>query len=54
MPRSDDLATCFPPMAGAPAGGISSMIYTSGTTGGLADFKVPRVIKFETAPPRED
>src|SRR5271165_5856976 len=29
----DDLATSFPPVAGASAGGISSMIYTSGTTG---------------------
>lgn len=28
----DDLATCFPPVAGA-ARGISGMIYTSGTTG---------------------
>src|SRR5271169_2589749 len=29
----DDLAISFPPVAGASAGGISSMIYTSGTTG---------------------
>jgi long-chain acyl-CoA synthetase len=29
----DDLVTCFPPRAEAPAGVISSMIYTSGTTG---------------------
>jgi long-chain acyl-CoA synthetase len=27
-----DLATCFPSVAGAADGGISSMIYTSGTT----------------------
>jgi acyl-CoA synthetase (AMP-forming)/AMP-acid ligase II len=29
----DDLATCFPPVAGAASEGIASMIYTSCTTG---------------------
>jgi long-chain acyl-CoA synthetase len=29
----DDLATCFPSVAGAPDGEISSMIYTSATIG---------------------